>query len=163
MSIIYHMGVPLLPKCGEGQKHVSEAIISINTERTRRARNSWWATVKVRLWEQTREVSGTSNIRFHNMHMVLFYVLISLWFSWHVLEPDSLKCKNRNHLSSFLLTTPQDLISEVFLCVKSYVVAIWNCFWRIFFFNCSAVFWFLAFIAWTKHEWILLKWTPKKY
>lgn len=129
---VYHLSHGCATVCGEGQKHVSEVIISINAERTGRTWNSWWGTVKVRLWEQTREVSGTSNIRFHNTHMVLFYVLISLWFSWHMLEPDSLKCKNRNHLSSFLLTTPQDLISEVFLCLKSCVVAIWNIFFELF-------------------------------
>lgn len=140
---VYHLSHGCATVCGEGHKHVSEVIISINAERTGRTWNSWWGTVEVRLWEQTREVSGTSNIRFHNAHMVLFYILISLWFSWHMLEPDSLKCKNRNHLSSFLLTTPQDLISEVFLCLKSYVVAIWNCFWRYFFWAVQLCFDFL--------------------
>ena len=104
--IIYHVCAPLVRSkrtCVWRARHTFVRWLSLWTQNVW---SSWWAAVKVRLQEWVREVFATSNIRLHNMHMALFYVHVSLQFSWHMLVPDSLKHKDCNHrFSSFMLTT----------------------------------------------------------
>lgn len=104
--IIYHMCVPLVRFKRTRVWRARHIFVRWLSLWTQSAWSSWWAAVKVRLQEWVREVFATSNIRLHNLHTALFYVHVSLQFSWHMLVPDSLKYKDCNHrFSSFMLTT----------------------------------------------------------
>lgn len=104
--IFYHVWT-----IGAVWRHVREGIICINAERT-------WSTPKLlvgfgkgQILEWTHEVSATSNIWPHGMHMVQFYSSVSQQFIQHMSESDNLKLRRKKmycnlHLSSSVLCAP---------------------------------------------------------